>query len=265
MEVHGLSHPGNVRASNEDAMTWDLDLGFVAVADGMGGHQAGEVASSLALDAILSFIRKSAATNDFTWPFGVNPRLSLTANRLGTAIKIGNRRVFKRSEEVPDYVGMGTTVVALVADGSRVTFASVGDSRIYAFKEGTLRQLTRDDSWVVMLAEEQGVTPETLRTHPMRNVLTNVVGARPELEIQAAEIDLEHETLLLCSDGLHTSLSSEEITEVLVAESDLQRAAKALIRNALERDGKDNITAVLVRLSATDQDTRLVDQDTRVK
>src|SRR5262245_8360620 len=101
LRVHGLSHTGNTRTNNEDAMTWDLDIGFVAVADGMGGHQAGEVASRMALDAIVGFIRRSAASDDFTWPFGVDPQLSLTANRLLTALKIGNRRVFKRSEEVP--------------------------------------------------------------------------------------------------------------------------------------------------------------------
>jgi protein phosphatase len=250
MNVHGVSHPGNTRPINEDAMTWDLDLGFVAVADGMGGHQAGEVASSLALDVILNFMRKSAATDDYTWPFGVNPRVSLTANRLGTALKLGNRRVFKRSEEVPDYLGMGTTVVALVVEGSRVTFASVGDSRIYAYKEGALQQLTRDDSWVVMLSKEPGMTPEMLRSHPMRNVLTSVVGARPELDVEPAEIDLSEATLLLCTDGLHGVVPDDVIADVLDHEPNLQRATDALVQTALERDSKDNITAVLVRLDA---------------
>jgi protein phosphatase len=221
-------------------MVWDAAIGFVAVADGMGGHQAGEVASRLALDSISAFIKKSAETDDITWPFGVNPSLSATANRLLTAMKIGNRRVFRKSEEVPDYLGMGTTVVALIVNDSVVTFASVGDSRIYAFAGGELRQLTRDDSWAVVLAQESGVTGEALRKHPMRNVLTNVLGAK-------AEVPLEGQTLVLCSDGLHTALPHDVMASILASEPDLSQAADALIRSALERDGSDNITVVLAR------------------
>jgi protein phosphatase len=229
-------------------MVWDAAIGFVAVADGMGGHQAGEVASRLALDSISAFIRKSAETDDITWPFGVNPSLSVVANRLVTAMKIGNRRVFRRSEEVPEYVGMGTTVVALVANGPQVTFSSVGDSRIYAFADGVLRQLTRDDSWAVMLAEESGVTGEALRKHPMRNVLTNVLGAKPELDVVVGELAVQGQTLVLCSDGLHTALPHDVLTSIVASEPDLQQAAEALVRTALERDGSDNITVVLARL-----------------
>jgi PPM family protein phosphatase len=229
-------------------MVWDAAIGFVAVADGMGGHQAGEVASRLALDSISAFIRKSAETDDITWPFGVNPSLSVAANRLMTAIKIGNRRVFRRSEEVPEYLGMGTTVVALVANGEQVTFSSVGDSRIYACAGGELRQLTRDDSWAVMLAAESGLTGEALRKHPMRNVLTNVLGAKPELDVVVGELAVKGQTLVLCSDGLHTAVPHDVMTSIVVSEPDLQQAADALVRAALERDGSDNITVVLARL-----------------
>jgi protein phosphatase len=229
-------------------MTWDEELGFVAIADGMGGHQAGEVASRLALDAMLNFMRKSAVNRDFTWPFGVNPRASLTANRLGTAMKLGNRRVFKGAEESPDYTGMGTTVVALVVEGSLITYASVGDSRLYAFKNGQLRQLTRDDSWLVMLSNEPGMTPEILRSHPMRNVLTNVVGARPELAVDPAETVVPGETLLLCSDGVHGSVPDELMASIIAGEPDLQKAAHTLIQTAMDRRSTDNVTAVLVRI-----------------
>lgn len=228
-------------------MAWDEAIGFVAVADGMGGHQAGEVASSTALDAVLSFMRRSASSDDFTWPFGVNPKVSLTANRLITALQIANRRVFKRSEEVRDYVGMGTTLVALVVEGSRVTLSSVGDSRCYLLTEGRLQQLTRDDSWLTMLADGPDFTPEKLKNHPLRNVLTKVVGAKPELEVTAQEVTLTDETLLLCSDGLHGALPAEVMAKILTDERDLDRGVDALVKAALERDGKDNITAVLVR------------------
>jgi serine/threonine protein phosphatase PrpC len=227
-------------------MTWDVAIGFVAIADGMGGHQAGEVASSVALESILNFMRKSAVNDDFTWPFGVDPGLSLTANRLVTGLRIGNRRVFRQSEEVPDYTGMGTTVVALVADGATVTYASVGDSRMYSFLDGRLKQLTRDDSWLVMMSEEAGADATALRGHPMRNVLTSVIGARPELQVRAAEMTLDKETLLLCTDGMHGAVSDEKMAALLKAAGDPQAAVQALVRAALDAGGKDNITVVLV-------------------
>lgn len=246
IRVHGLTHPGNVRPTNEDAMSWDLDIGFVAIADGMGGHQAGEVASRIALDSILTFMRRSAMVDDFTWPFGVDPTISLTANRLVTALRIGNRRVFKRSEEVPDYTGMGTTIVALVADGSTITFASVGDSRLYTFVDGRLEQRTRDDSWLTMMAEKSGTAIEAPRAHPMRNVLTSVVGARPELQVHAREIPISREVVLLCTDGLHGAVSDEVMADILSRQSDLAVAAKDLVQAALEAGGKDNVTVILV-------------------
>jgi PPM family protein phosphatase len=151
------THPGTVRAINEDASMWEPDIATVAVADGMGGHNAGEVASQLALESIRSFLTKSAAGDDFTWPFGFSPKLSYAANRLMTAIKVANRRVFRASEERAEYTGMGTTVVAAIVEGSRLSFAGVGDSRIYSFDGRTLRQMTKDDSWVVMLMQESGL------------------------------------------------------------------------------------------------------------
>lgn len=243
--VTGASHIGHVRKTNEDAMIWDADIGFAAVADGMGGHEAGEVAAQLALDTVRVFLRKSATTSDFTWPFGINPSRSLNANRLMTACKIANRRVFKRSEEMSEYV-MGTTIVALLIDGTQVTYASVGDSRIYALAAGTLRPLTVDDSWRVLLAKEPGITEDALRTHPMRNVLTNVIGAKPDLELDVHEMSWNGETLLLSSDGLHNALPPEAMAQIIGSHTGAGSAADALVRAALERDGRDNITAVLV-------------------
>jgi PPM family protein phosphatase len=244
--VTGVSHIGHVRTTNEDAMIWDAGIGFAAVADGMGGHQAGEVASHLALDTVQWFLQKSAATSDFTWPFGINPGRSLNANRLMTAFKIANRRVFKRSEEMSDYV-MGTTLAAVLVDGNRLTYASVGDSRIHALADGALRALTVDDSWRVLLAKEPGMTDDALRTHPMRNVLTNVIGARPDVEVDVQEMVWSGETLLLSSDGLHNALTPETMAAILRSPSGGIDAADALVRAALDGNGKDNITAVVVR------------------
>jgi serine/threonine protein phosphatase PrpC len=246
LTVQGLSHPGK-RKTNEDAMSWDVGLGCVAVADGMGGHQAGEVASRLALESIFWFLRKSASTSEFTWPFGVDPQLSLAANRLRTAVKIGNRRVFKRSEEHVEYAGMGTTVVALLVEGTTLTYASVGDSRLYSFSEGRLEQRTRDDTWAVMLAADRNIPPEVVQAHPMRNVLTSVLGAFPDLEVTTTDISAADQLLLLCSDGLHTAVADQTIADILARERELPRAVEALVTAALEAGGSDNITAVLVQ------------------
>lgn len=250
MKVHGISHAGTTRPHNEDAMTWDEELGFVAIADGMGGHQAGEVASNLALEAMLTFMRTSAAPDGWEWPFGTIEGLSLAGNRLSTAIRLGNQRVFTGAEETPQYLGMGTTVVGLLVDGSRVTFAGVGDSRLYSWRDGTLRQLTTDDSWMVLLANEPGMTADILRHHPMRNVLTNVVGARSELTVEIVEAHLPGETLLLCSDGVHGVLPDETMASIIAGEPDLPRAAQALIQAAMDNRSTDNVTAVLVKLES---------------
>jgi protein phosphatase len=247
MLVHGLSHPGNSRTNNEDFMLWDTSVGFVSVADGMGGHQAGEVASRVASEAALGFIGRSAAGHDFTWPFGVNPRVSMTANRLMTAMRLANRRVHRHAEEAADYVGMGTTLSIVVQTGPSVAVASVGDSRVYAFRNDRLDLLTEDDSWASMLAKQAGVTPEKARQHPMRHVLTSVVGAKPDLDVEVIEMEAGDYPLLLSSDGLHGVLDDDQIARILRETPDPASAAAALIEAALAADGShDNITAVIV-------------------
>lgn len=242
------THPGAVRTTNEDAVLWDAEIGLLVVADGMGGHNAGEVASQMAVDTLRAFLRKSAAADDFTWPFGVDPSLSLAANRLTTAVKIANRCVYRAAEDTADYTGMGTTVVVAVAEGSHVTFTGVGDSRIYTLVGSELRQLTSDDSWVVMLQRESGLAASAYDKHPMRHVLTSVVGARPDLDVKVEELALvDGQILMFCSDGLHGALSDEVIRSTLLEEADLERAAARLVDTAVTRDGTDNVTILLAR------------------
>src|SRR5262249_27116852 len=159
LTVCSRTHPGTVRTINEDSSLLEPDLGVVAVADGMGGHNAGEVASQLALDTIRSFLKKSASGDDITWPFGFTPTRSFAANRLMTAIRIANRRVFRASEERTEYTGMGTTVVAAVVEGARLAYAGVGDSRIYSFHGPELRQIPKNESWVEMRKKETRPDP----------------------------------------------------------------------------------------------------------
>jgi serine/threonine protein phosphatase PrpC len=248
LTVCSRTNPGAIRTINEDSAIWDPDIATLALADGMGGHNAGEVASRVALDAMRAFLKMSATGDDFTWPFGIDPSLSFDANRLMTSMKIANRRVFRASEEHTDYTGMGTTVVAALLRDKRLTFSGVGDSRIYLFDGSEIRQLTKDDSWVVMLMKESGLDAAAFESHPMRHVLTSVIGARPEIDVVVEEIDLaDGQTIALCSDGLHGALNDEDIADVLRSESDLERATDTLVNAAVTRDGTDNVTLVLAR------------------
>jgi len=248
LTVSSRTHPGAVRTTNEDRVLWDPELQLFAVADGMGGHNAGEVASRLTIDTIRMFLQKSANDHDCTWPFGVNPSLSFETNRLLTAVKLANRRVFRDAEERVEYTGMGTTVVAALAQGAHVTFLSVGDSRIYLVGEDDLQQLSRDDSWVVLLSKESGLDPSAFEKHPMRHVLTSVVGARPDLEVATQELDLEDgQTVMLCSDGLYGALSEKTMHTILKGEADLEKAADTMIQAAIDAHCTDNVSVLLAR------------------
>ncbi|PYR47426.1 MAG: hypothetical protein DMF89_18945 [Acidobacteria bacterium] len=151
LSAHGVSHPGR-RASNEDALFVDISLGLFIVADGMGGHNAGEVAAHLAVETISEFILHAHDT-DRTWPYGFDPALSVEGNRVCSALRLANDHVRQAADSRVDYAGMGTTVVVSLVSGERVVFGGVGDSRVYLCQQGTLHLLTQDDSWVAMVRE----------------------------------------------------------------------------------------------------------------
>jgi protein phosphatase len=248
--AHGVTHAGRDRKTNEDALLWDLDLGLFVVADGMGGHAAGEVASALAVEAIRGFLARSRGDEDFTWPYGIDPTLSFPGNRLMTAIRLANRRIFKAGESRDDYTGLGTTAVVALVDDGHLTFTGVGDSRIYGLSDGRLEQLTRDDTWVAtVLAREPGLDDRARASHPMRHVLTNVLGAREQIEMTVSERPIAGElTLLLCSDGLHEALDDRVLAEVLGRGASVEAAAGELVQRAIATGVRDNITALVVRV-----------------
>ncbi|HEV8317590.1 MAG TPA: protein phosphatase 2C domain-containing protein [Vicinamibacterales bacterium] len=245
--AHGTTHPGR-RSSNEDAFFVDVSLGLFIVADGMGGHNAGEVAAHLAIETISEFIRHTHQT-DPTWPYGFDPALSLEGNRVSSSLRLANDRVRQAADSRIDCAGMGTTVVvSLVTDG-RIVFGGVGDSRLYMWHEGALQPLTQDDSWVAMvLAREPGMTETALAQHPMRHVLTNVVGAKPDMDPKVAEQAVSSgDVLLLCSDGLHGVLTADAIGSMLGSNRTAEQIANDLLETAIAQGAKDNVTAVVVR------------------
>lgn len=252
IEAYGVSDAGRVRKVNEDRFVSDVDLRLFAVADGMGGHQAGEVASQLAIEALTAFIKLSVSDSDLTWPYGIDPNLSFDGNRLRTAICLANRRVFRAAESTDDYAGMGTTLVGLLVNGPQVVIGSVGDSRLYLLSKNGLQQLTVDDSWAAkILAQDPSLRPDEISSHPMRNVLTNVLGARESVEVTVHERQLAAgDILLLCSDGLHGVMTPASILHVLRTTPSLDAVPRKLVDAALDQGSRDNVTALVVRYEA---------------
>jgi protein phosphatase len=253
LKAYGMSNPGPIRKINEDRFAIEEELQLFVVADGMGGHAAGEVASSLAIESIVSFIRRSNEDGDFSWPYGIEPGLSLCGNRLRTAIHLANRRVFRAAEKYDEYTGMGTTVVAALAADQRVAIGHAGDSRLYVLSDGAISQLTVDDTWPTALAADPEAAGRGVSSHPMKHVLTNVLGARDQAEVHVQERELKDgETLLLCSDGLHNALDDDRLREFLSSGGSLVDVVGRMIDAALANGCRDNVTAVVVRCERPD-------------
>ena len=254
IEAFGKTDVGRRRKLNEDSFLVDPETNLYAVCDGMGGHNAGEVASRMAIEALDAFVQKSHREKEITWPYGLDANLSFAGNRLKTAIKLANRKVFRAADNREDYTGMGTTVVAaLVSEDERLlTVGSAGDSRCYVLRGGELKQVTTDDSWVSAAWAEGILSAEEIERHPLKNVITKAVGAKDSIEIDVVEHKLETgDLVLICSDGLHSMINDEAIREVLVARgASLEEAAGGLIDAANEAGGRDNVSVVLLRYTA---------------
>jgi protein phosphatase len=243
----GVSNAGSVRSNNEDCFLIDDRLSLYVVADGMGGHAAGEVASRLAVDAIERFIRSAADPAEFATACGIDPDLSYAGNRLRTAICLANRRVCEMAGAHPAYAGMGTTVVCALLNGTTLTIGHVGDSRLYILSDGRLAAQTRDDTWAAAL-QDGGDEAAALAAHPMRNVLTNVLGARDETYIHVSERELAPgQTLLLCTDGVHGAVADDTLRQLMSQEGPAEQLAQAVVSAALEHGSRDNVTAVVVQ------------------
>lgn len=228
----------------------DASLGLFVVCDGMGGHQHGEIAAELAKTAIRFSVDASRDRLDVSWPFGFSFDLSLDANRLATGVRLANRQVWRRAEQSVECSGMGTTVAAVLLCGAQAIVANVGDSRAYLLRAGALEQLTVDDTMIGSLLQRGLISTEDMRTHPMRNVLTQSAGSQETVEVHVREETLQrNDILLLCSDGLHGVIGDEGIRAIVAAEGQMERCVGRLIAAAKNEGGPDNISAVVMRYS----------------
>jgi serine/threonine protein phosphatase PrpC len=251
LEALGKTDVGRRRKLNEDNFLVDSEAQLYSVCDGMGGHNAGEVASKIAIESLHSFIEKSHREKEITWPYGLDANLSFAGNRLKTAIKLSNRKVFRTADNREDYSGMGTTVVAALftPEERMLTVGSAGDSRCYLFRAGELRQLTRDDSWVSAAWAEGILSADEIERHPLKNVITKAVGAKESIELDVVEERLQNgDLVLICSDGLHSMINDEAIRAVLQGYvGQLEPIVDGLIAAANEAGGRDNVSVVLLR------------------
>ena len=248
--AHGATDKGRVRPVNEDCWAFEASRGLCVIADGMGGHRAGEVAARIAVETIVASVTTSSAVAG--WPFGFNPSLSETGNRLRTAIHLAHMQILETSVTSDQYAGMGTTIVAAMVAGDRLTVAHAGDSRLYLLCGDRLRQITRDDSWMAtMLAQDPSADRGRYERHPMRNVLTNVVGARRSADVHVIEERLGGgELLVLTTDGVHGVLDDESIEQLLLDAGNEREMAETLVAAALARGSHDNCTALVARYRA---------------
>jgi protein phosphatase len=244
-----LSDVGRKRKGNEDSFFVNLEHNLFVVADGMGGHAAGEIASKVAVDAINEFVVLTSGDADITWPFGLDDSISYDGNRLKTAIRFANRKVLEATREKSEYEGMATTVAAVLVDEKSANLGHVGDSRVYLVRGGKVEQLTSDHSWVNEQIQSGVISADQARSHPLRNVVTRALGGKPDLQVDMQVHKIQPgDLLLLCSDGLTTMIPDEEIGTVIEgAGGDVDKAASGLVAAANARGGEDNITVLLIR------------------
>jgi serine/threonine protein phosphatase PrpC len=246
----GLTDVGLQRDHNEDTFRCLDEYRLYLVADGMGGHNSGEVASAMAAEGMRDFF-KSTEKDDATWPFPVDPNLSLQENRLSASIKVANKQIFERSSSDHSTHGMGTTIVGLLLcpEHSVAHVAHVGDSRAYRVRDGQIALLTRDHSLVNDYLMMMPDMPKEAMDILPRNVITRALGMQDSVVVDLGTEDIRPgDRFVLCSDGLSGQVTDQRIGEIVAQAANLDDAAQKLVEESNNAGGEDNVTVVLVEL-----------------
>jgi protein phosphatase len=248
VEVAGRSDVGRIRTNNEDNFGYDCRYGIFLGCDGMGGAAAGDVPSKLAVDTILNYYRQPPKTGEHESigeaPVDASPR----AVALHSAIHLANQAVFSESQKDSSHAGMGATIVAVAAQDALVSFAHVGDSRIYLIRSGTIQQLTNDHSLVMEQVRRGIISMEDAQRVDYQNIVIKALGAKANVEPDLDEMPaMEGDILLLCSDGLNRHVTDRQILSITTKNRDLAASAGELIEAAKADGGTDNITVLLLR------------------
>jgi len=248
--ITGITDEGLVREHNEDSIACSAELGLLVLADGMGGHKGGEIASAIAVDTIMQNLATALPT---ITPGHTDDKTgySLESMAVESAIKEANLKIFESSKNNEKYAGMGTTVVVLLFYDNRLTIAHVGDSRLYRMREQTLEQMTRDHTLLQELVDRGFYTPEEASKSLNKNLVTRAVGINDSVDIDLLEeVALADDTYLLCSDGLTDMISDDLIEDIqLNYHTNLQKMNEELIRQANEYGGKDNVSVMLAQVT----------------
>ena len=240
---------GMKRTHNEDYFSLIEDEQLFLVADGMGGHASGEVASKMAAETIGEFYQRTREDEDATWPYKMDRSLSYIENRLVCGIKLANLRIYETSNRDLRYKGMGTTIVSCLVSGDKIYVGHVGDSRVYRVRDNGIQQLTRDHSLLEDYKEAKpDMSEDEQRNFPHKNVITRALGMQDSVVVDLTTEDLiEGDRYVLCSDGLSGQVSDERIRELVTEhKDDLGKAAEQLVQESNGAGGDDNVTVVIV-------------------
>ena len=243
----GNTNVGMKRGHNEDSLYLMPSMNLYVVADGMGGHSSGEVASQMAVESIAGFFQETSEDEEITWPFKMDKDKEYQENRLITSIKLANRRIFESAQSQPRYKGMGTTVVTVYFANGGSYVAHVGDSRVYRVRGNQMIQLTEDHSLLNDYIKMKELTPEEIENFPHKNVIVRALGMKETVQVDAQfEIPQHGDIYLLCSDGLSGMVEDDVLARLVVeANQDLELACQKVIDEANKNGGTDNITVVL--------------------
>ncbi|MFL5356697.1 Stp1/IreP family PP2C-type Ser/Thr phosphatase [Archangium sp.] len=248
IEVAGYTHVGMKRNHNEDNYLILTDENLCCVADGMGGHSSGEIASKIAVDELGEFFRMTSRDQDATWPFKMDKTRNYDENRLATGIKLANKSIFDKASGDVKYKGMGTTIVSVHFTQDSAYVGHVGDSRVYFFRQGVLKQVTEDHSLLNDYLKAKKLTPEEIENFPHKNVIVRALGMKDMVQVDVTKVEAQQgDVFLLCSDGLSGMVTDPQMQDILTRTTELEKACSQLIDLANAAGGNDNVTCVLAR------------------